>query len=87
MGVCGPYLTLMTPDAPQRRHNLREVCNALRWIVLERLVLAGEGTATTLANELSFSRQAVVKHLAHLDRVRLVQARRRGRDVRYRVEP
>lgn len=28
-----PYLTLMTPDAPQRVHDLREVCNALRWIV------------------------------------------------------
>jgi transposase len=28
-----PYLTLITPDAPQRRHDLREVYNALRWIV------------------------------------------------------
>ena len=28
-----PYLTLMTTDAPQRRHELREVFNALRWIV------------------------------------------------------
>jgi len=28
-----PYLTLMTPDAPQRRHDLREVFNATRWIV------------------------------------------------------
>jgi transposase len=28
-----PYLALMTPDAPQRRHDLREVFNALRWIV------------------------------------------------------
>ena len=28
-----PYLTLMDPDAPQRRHDLREVFNALRWIV------------------------------------------------------
>jgi transposase len=28
-----PYLTLMTPDAPQREHNLREVFNATRWIV------------------------------------------------------
>ena len=27
------YLTLMTPDAPQRRYDLREVFNALRWIV------------------------------------------------------
>jgi transposase len=28
-----PYLTLMTADAPQRHHALREVFNALRWIV------------------------------------------------------
>jgi transposase len=28
-----PYLTLMTPEAPQRQHDLREVFNALRWLV------------------------------------------------------
>jgi transposase len=28
-----PYLTLMTEEAPQRRHDLREVFNALRWVV------------------------------------------------------
>lgn len=28
-----PYLTLMTPDAPQRRYDLREVFNAVRWLV------------------------------------------------------
>jgi transposase len=28
-----PYLTLMTPDAAQRHYPLREVFNALRWIV------------------------------------------------------
>ncbi len=28
-----PYLTLMTPDAPQRVYDLREVFNGLRWIV------------------------------------------------------
>src|SRR5215203_4323912 len=28
-----PYLTLMRPDAPQRVHDLREVYNALRWMV------------------------------------------------------
>lgn len=28
-----PYLTLLREDAPQRRHDLREVCNALRWVV------------------------------------------------------
>src|SRR6266498_4607188 len=28
-----PYLTLMKEDAPQREHDLREVFNAVRWIV------------------------------------------------------
>lgn len=28
-----PYLTLMTPDSPQRRYDLREVFNALRYLV------------------------------------------------------
>jgi transposase len=28
-----PYLTLMTEDAPQRTHSLREVFNGLRWLV------------------------------------------------------
>jgi len=28
-----PYLTLMTLDAPQRRHDLREVLNAALWLV------------------------------------------------------
>lgn len=27
-----PYLSLLRPDAPQRRHKLREVFNALRWL-------------------------------------------------------
>jgi len=28
-----PYLTLMRPDAPQREHDLRDVFDALRWLV------------------------------------------------------
>jgi transposase len=31
--LVAPYLTLMTEDAPQRDHSLREVFNGLRWIV------------------------------------------------------
>lgn len=30
---CAPYLTLMTEEAPQRDHPLREVFNGLRWFV------------------------------------------------------
>jgi transposase len=31
--VVAPYVTLMTEDAPQRDHSLREVLNGLRWLV------------------------------------------------------
>lgn len=31
--LLAPYLTLMRDDAPQREHDLREVFNALRWLV------------------------------------------------------
>ena len=58
-----------------------------RRIVLERLAQAGTCTATTLAADLPISRQAIVKHLAQLDRAKLVQARRHGREVRYSVAP
>jgi DNA-binding transcriptional ArsR family regulator len=58
-----------------------------RWRVLTLLAERGEATATTLAGELPVSRVAVVKHLAVLDRAGLVEARRRGREVRYTVRP
>jgi transposase len=29
---CAPYLTLMAPEAPQRRHNLRALFNGLRYV-------------------------------------------------------
>jgi transposase len=31
--LVAPYLTLMTPEAPQRQHDLWEIFNALRWMV------------------------------------------------------
>ncbi len=31
--LVAPYLTLLAEDAPQRTHRLREVFNALRWLV------------------------------------------------------
>lgn len=56
-----------------------------RWRLLGTLAQQGEGTATTLAAELPVSRPAVVKHLVVLDRAGLVDRRRAGREVRYRV--
>ncbi|MEU1892347.1 ArsR/SmtB family transcription factor [Streptomyces pristinaespiralis] len=55
--------------------------------LLELLAAQGEATATTLAEPLPVSRQAVVKHLAVLDAAGLVSATRVGREVRYAVRP
>ncbi|MFE6975182.1 ArsR/SmtB family transcription factor [Streptomyces sp. NPDC057682] len=60
---------------PTRRH------------LLDLLAARGEATATTLAERLPVSRQAVVKHLAVLDAAGLVSGRRAGREVRYAVRP
>jgi ArsR family transcriptional regulator, cadmium/lead-responsive transcriptional repressor len=55
--------------------------------VLDLLVHNSEVTASWLAGQVPFSRQAVMKHLAVLERAGLVSRHRRGREVRYRVEP
>jgi DNA-binding transcriptional ArsR family regulator len=55
--------------------------------LLDALAARGEASATTLAVDLPVSRQAVVKHLAVLDRAGLVRSARRGRELRYRVHP
>jgi transposase len=33
MGLRRPYLVLMTPDAPQRTHALREVLDGLQYVI------------------------------------------------------
>jgi ArsR family transcriptional regulator, cadmium/lead-responsive transcriptional repressor len=55
--------------------------------VLDLLLARGEATQSQLARELPFSRQAVAKHLAALDRAGLVERRPGGREVRYSVRP
>src|SRR5205807_351806 len=51
--------------------------------LLDLLAAYGEATATTLAERLPVSRQAIVKHLAVLDAAGLVTGGRVGREVRY----
>lgn len=46
-----------------------------------------EATATELAADLPVTRQAVAKHLAALRAAGLVDARRAGRETRYRLTP
>ena len=54
--------------------------------LLDLLLSAGDGTATSLGQQLPVSRQAVAKHLSVLDRVGLVRATPAGREKRYRVD-
>ena len=55
--------------------------------LLDLLVAGGETTSSRLAQEVPFSRQAVSKHLAVLERANLVASRREGREVHYAVNP
>jgi DNA-binding transcriptional ArsR family regulator len=54
--------------------------------MLDLLLADGNGTATSLSEQLPVTRQAVAKHLGVLDRVGLVHATPAGRERRYRLD-
>jgi DNA-binding transcriptional ArsR family regulator len=54
--------------------------------MLDLLLSQGDGTATSLGQQLPVTRQAVAKHLGVLDRVGLVRVTPAGRERRYRVD-
>ncbi len=54
--------------------------------MLDLLLTAGAGTATTLSGRLPVTRQAVAKHLGVLDRAGLVHVTPAGREMRYQVD-
>jgi DNA-binding transcriptional ArsR family regulator len=54
--------------------------------MLDLLLSDGPGTATTLAQQLPVTRQAVAKHLGVLDRVGLVRSAPAGREKRYQID-
>lgn len=54
--------------------------------VLDLLVQQGEASASTLADQVPFSRQAVAKHLVVLEDAGLVGRRKQGREVLFRVD-
>lgn len=57
----------------------------IRRRLLDILLRDGGGTATSLAEHLPVTRQAIAKHLAVLERVGLVQATTAGREKRFEV--
>ena len=79
----------MTPSAAAvaEEELLEAVADTSRRMVLDLVLAYGEVTPTALAAELPFTRQAVAKHLAVLDRVGLVEGSRQGREVRYSIRP
>ena len=66
---------------------LAALADPTRRLLLDRLSACGQATATTLAEGLPISRQAIVKHLAVLDAAGLVEATKVGREVRHAVRP
>lgn len=54
--------------------------------ILDLLLSAGEGTATSLSEQLPVTRQGVAKHLGVLERAALVRGVPSGRERRYRVD-
>jgi DNA-binding transcriptional ArsR family regulator len=63
------------------------VADPSRRSLLDLLINKGEATASGLASEVPFSRQAVAKHLAVLEKAQLVSSRRQGREVLFSVRP
>jgi DNA-binding transcriptional ArsR family regulator len=54
--------------------------------VLDLLASNGEVSASWLAGQVPFTRQAVSKHLVVLERAGLVSRRKQGREVLYQIE-
>jgi ArsR family transcriptional regulator, cadmium/lead-responsive transcriptional repressor len=54
--------------------------------VLDLLVSNGDVSASWLAGQVPFSRQAVSKHLVVLEQAGLISRRRQGREVLYQIE-
>jgi DNA-binding transcriptional ArsR family regulator len=54
--------------------------------VLDLIVRAGEASASWLADQVPFSRQAVSKHLVVLERAGLIRRRKQGREVLYQAD-
>ena len=70
-----------------RRRDGSAIADPSRRRVLDLLVQRGATSASALADEVPFTRQAVMKHLAVLENAGLVTRSRQGREVRFTVDP
>ena len=75
----------MTEDGEDADRMWAALGDPMRLRLLDLLLERGEATASALAGELPITRQGIAKHLAVLERVELVRARRVGRETRFAV--
>ncbi len=73
----------MTPEPDDELWSA--IADPSRRRVLDLLVRNGEETASSLSEQVPFSRQAVSKHLVVLEHAGLVSHRKQGREVLYQV--
>ncbi len=75
----------MTSDGEDPDRLWAALADPTRLRLLDLLLESGETTASALARQLPITRQGIAKHLAVLERVDLVQARRTGRETRFTI--
>ncbi len=75
----------MTQDGEDADRLWAALGDPMRLRLLDLLLEHGETTASALASELPITRQGIAKHIAVLERVDLVRARRVGRETRFTV--
>ena len=77
-----------SPDMPREPDDdlWTAIADPSRRRVLDLLVQRGEATASSLAGQVPFTRQAVSKHLVVLEEAGLVDRRKHGREVLFRVD-
>lgn len=87
-GLSGPVPSGATIPAGKRVDAVfAALADPTRRHLVEMLASEPGATATGLAAALPISRQAVAKHLATLDQAGLVSSRRRGRELRFELQP
>jgi predicted ArsR family transcriptional regulator len=75
----------MSEDGEEADRLWAAIADPTRQHLLDRILAAGDATASGLARDLPITRQGVAKHLAVLERAGLVVATRSGRELRFSV--